>query len=109
MLATKARCLMKFGRTILIVLAVVAALAAPEAAAYEAWPTDRVDHDYTIKRGDSPWLGFVDGVNLLANPFDSSNPSGGYSHLYLGPLGKYSVPFNATQGLVGCCVLLGML
>jgi hypothetical protein len=109
-LQAKARCCMKFGGAVLIVLAVAAAFAAREAAAIgETWPLDQVEHDYTMKRGETPWLGFVDGVNLLINPFEPSNPSGKYSHLYLGPLGKYSVPFSATQGLFGCCVGAAML
>jgi hypothetical protein len=96
---------MKSWRAVLIVVAVIVTISALEARAYEYIAIDQVEHDYTIKRGESPWLGFVDGVNLLI----PAEPTGKYSHLYLGPLGRCSVPFSATQGLIGCCVVAGIL
>jgi hypothetical protein len=32
-----------------------------------------------------------------------------WTNLYFGPLLFYNVPFSATQGLVGCCVILAVL
>jgi hypothetical protein len=59
-------------------------------------------HDYRFWLGDQAF-GFAQG----------SNPGGSYpynSYCFAGPLGTCQVPFTATQGLVGFCVIfVGMV
>jgi hypothetical protein len=57
--------------------------------------------NYTAKIAGHTF-GFIDWP-----PYDS--PAGrerSYTTMYAGPLGKHDVPFTATQGLVGFCVLV---
>jgi hypothetical protein len=50
-------------------------------------------------------FGFSDCVWFNAN----NRSSGRYTNAFLGPLGNHRVPFTATQGLVGFCVILALL
>jgi hypothetical protein len=57
--------------------------------------------EYTIAVAVHRW-GLVDWVDLAGQCRATE--------LYLGPFGKYKVPYTATQGLVGFCVIVvGML
>jgi hypothetical protein len=57
--------------------------------------------DYTAKiAGHS--VGFIDWP-----PFDS--PAGqepGYTMMHVGPLGSFKIPFTATLGLIGVCLIV---
>lgn len=46
-------------------------------------------------------FGFVDDLSHIDSPWSSL--------VCLGPLGNHSVPFSATQGLIGFCVILATL
>jgi hypothetical protein len=59
-------------------------------------------HRYTVDV-DGQMIGFVDGY------IHSSQVDGPFSRLFLGPLGPYEVPFSATQGLIGFCLVAVML
>jgi hypothetical protein len=85
--------------SILLALAVVPSFVREAEAIIEV----SVHDDYTIWLGTKQ-VGFHDGVLI-----DNSGIGRRWSFLRLGPLGSYSVPFTATQGLIGFIVILAML
>src|SRR5690242_3535015 len=85
-------------RPIPILLALVVLLGfASEAGAYSSVG---IDHKYTIEIAGQAF-GFMDG-DVIHHSGESSR----YSTIYLGPFGNYDIPFTATQGLVGVCVIV---
>jgi hypothetical protein len=91
-------------RTTSILLALVVVLSASEASAWA--PVFVPEHDYTISAGGQ-MFGFRDGT--WVGDFDPANYPQTISYLHLGPVGQFEVPFAATQGLVGFCVVLALL
>jgi hypothetical protein len=80
-----------------ILLALVVLLSfVSEAGAYASVS---VDHDYSFRLAGYQF-GFTDGF------LHGSTYTRPYRWLHLGPLGFRNVGFSATQGLVGCCVIV---
>jgi hypothetical protein len=88
-----------------ILLALVVVLACCREAGAVGQPIGEVEHDFTIELNDCQWIGFEDGTYLTIRPDGQQH----FSYVWLGPLGRYSVPFTATQGLFGFCLILAML
>jgi hypothetical protein len=61
-----------------------------------------VEHDFSFQLAGQTF-GFADGTLV------GSTHSRPYSWLHLGPFGFGNVPFTATQGLVGFCVIAALL
>jgi hypothetical protein len=97
-------------RTASILLALVVGLGFVREAGAEFVSTTR---DCTIKIGDQ-WFGFADQwVNPAPQFPDATNDGrncryedGLFTTMYIGPFGNRTVPFSATQGLVGFCLIL---
>jgi hypothetical protein len=88
-----------------LLLALVVVLGFVSEAGAIGQPIGEVEHDYTIELNDVQWIGFEDGGYLTIRPDGRQR----FSYVWLGPLGRYSVPFTATQGLVGFCIILATL
>src|SRR5689334_18059355 len=86
--------------SILLALAVVLGFVS-EAEAYIFPPPT---HDYTVTIGSNE-IGFQDWVGQ--NVFGETGSV--LCQVRLGPLGIHQVPFTATQGLIGFCLILAML
>jgi hypothetical protein len=87
-------------RTASIVLALVVVLGfAREAGAeYKSYTT----HDYSAclagySFGFTDGHAYVNGYGRLEQPWQK---------IHLGPFGSHNVPFTATQGLVGFCIII---
>jgi hypothetical protein len=90
---------MKPTRTASLVLALIVVLSAAKATAACKIVSYR---DHTVHVA-SHRFGFVDSAIL-------SNEGIGYStRIHLGPLGDHEIPFTATQGLIGFCIILATL
>ena len=100
-------------KTASILPALVVVLGFVSEAGAEVVSTTR---DYSIKIGDQ-WFGFADQwVNPVPQfPFAKDDgrvyryEDGLFTTMYLGPFGSRTVPFTATQGLVGFCCILATL
>lgn len=57
-------------------------------------------HDYTLRIGQLK-IGFSEG-----HAYGMGGREWDWSYIHVGPLGKRAVPFNATQGLVGTCLMV---
>jgi hypothetical protein len=62
-------------------------------------------HDYRITIGDCKF-GFVDGRQGGSITEACSTNAGHFSKFYFGRDGEYAIPFTATQGLIGFCVIV---
>jgi hypothetical protein len=84
--------------SILLVLVVVLGFVSEAGADYS--PEIACNRSITIGQLH---VGFIDWV-------DGYNSSDHWTVLHLGPLGEYQVPFTATQGLIGfCMIVVGMV
>jgi hypothetical protein len=84
-----------------ILLALVVVLSAREAGAEEA--NVAVERNYAVVVAGRAW-GFMDGEAQ----YWTANPRP-YSAILLGPYGRREVPFSATQGLIGFCLIVPTL
>jgi hypothetical protein len=91
-------------RTASILLALVVVLNFVRDAGAFA-PNFVAEQDHTIVVGGQTlgfrtgtWVGDID-FNTFVHPRTAT-------YAYLGPLGSHNVPFTATQGLVGFCVIV---
>jgi hypothetical protein len=88
---------MKLMRTASILLALIVVLGFVSEAG--AMASESVEHDFSFQLAGQTF-GFTDGTLV------GSTRSRPYSCLHLGPFGFVNVPFTATQGLVGFCLIV---
>jgi hypothetical protein len=98
----------------LLLALVVASSSAQQANAEFRIPTISTNRSIEIgnqRFGFTDWSERREGVVWSGWPMRRDPPT--YlpvgSKLHMGPLGEFNVPFSATQGLIGCCVVVGML
>jgi hypothetical protein len=90
-------------RAATVLLALIVVLSACVAKAGER---DEVYyHFYTFAVGEQHF-GFADRIIVFSGRADATDL---LSLISLGPLGSHEVPFTATQGLIGFCVILAVL
>src|SRR5262245_10664074 len=74
-----------------------------EAGAYVI--EDVIQDDRSIEIGGQRF-GFIDWIPYYSGQKPHIPPVPNYTKVYLGPCGSHQVPFTATQGLVGFCLIV---